>query len=389
MSDLRIEVVRTPERLDQLREPWTALLERAAEDSVFLTYEWNRTWWEAFGRQGDGGLYVLAAWAGDELVGIAPLLRERRRVFGRTRPTIASCSNVYSDRFNLVVDRKHLEVCLAAFVEHLVENRRQWHLVQLGPMVRQSPVTEALLRVLGRAGIPHGVSSSFQSPFLALPRIWEEIVEGRRPKFRNRLRKLSRGKKLDGLSTKQTESPARVSDAMEISRHTWQHANGTGIGSTGPLKTFYTRLAERAAAAGWFRLGLATLDGRPVCFEYNLLYKNVLYNLKIGYLPEQADWSPGLFLKYHVMTQLVEAGVSEYDFLGTDEPFKLDWTSTVRPHCFVWILGRAWDVRLVGFALLQVRPWLRDHAPWLKGLRDAITSWRARSGSGRGAPSSK
>ena len=98
------------------------------------------------------------------------------------------------------------------------DRRREWDLVQLGPMVRESPVTEALLRVLGQARVPHEISSKYQSPYLTLPRTWDEVVESLSPSFRKTLRrKLNKAKKLDGLSVEETESPTRVTDAMEIS----------------------------------------------------------------------------------------------------------------------------------------------------------------------------
>ncbi len=377
MSGLRIEVVRSPEGLDELRDDWSALLDRAAEDSVFLSYEWIRSWWEAFGEGTGASLYLLAVWAGDELVGIVPLLRDRRRVLGRRRVGIFFCANNHSNRINLVIAQDCLAECITAIVEHLLRHQRDWDVVQLEPMIRNSPVTEALLAALHHAGVRYGMSTCYCSPFLTLPSSWGVVVDNLSTSFRKTLRrKINKAKKLRTVGIDETAIPARVDDAMAIDRHTWQYANGTGISSRGPNKTFYTTLAHRMAGAGWLRLVFVTLDAKPVCFEYNLLYKNVLYNLKLGYLPEQGHWSPGLFLKHHVLSQMASAGVSEYDFLGLDEPYKLHWTSTVRPHCFVCLVGSTWDVRLAAFVQFRFRPWLTERLPALKRAKEFVTRGR-------------
>jgi CelD/BcsL family acetyltransferase involved in cellulose biosynthesis len=72
---LRVEVVTDPHEFVALRTRWNALLRESRSDCIFLTWEWLSAWWTHL--SGDRLLHILLAWDGDDLVGIAPLVRSR------------------------------------------------------------------------------------------------------------------------------------------------------------------------------------------------------------------------------------------------------------------------------------------------------------------------
>src|SRR5262249_49375909 len=58
------------------------------------------------------------------------------------------------------------------------------------------------------------------------------------------------------------------------------------------------------------------------------------YSLKIGYDPEFASFSPSNLLKYLMMQEAFDIGLTESHFLGTDDEWKLNWTKhTDRQSC--------------------------------------------------------
>ena len=61
----------TDERgFDDLKADWNTLLARSRSDTLFLTWEWQTTWWRCLG---EGDLWLLAWYDQDQIVGIAPL----------------------------------------------------------------------------------------------------------------------------------------------------------------------------------------------------------------------------------------------------------------------------------------------------------------------------
>ena len=75
---ITVQEVTTRTGFEQLEPEWNALLTRSASNNIVLTFEWMSTWWQVFGDRGRQ-LYILVAREGDNIVGIAPLLRRTIR----------------------------------------------------------------------------------------------------------------------------------------------------------------------------------------------------------------------------------------------------------------------------------------------------------------------
>ena len=71
-EDLSIRIVTAEQEFALLRSSWNALLQRSSENVPFLTHEWMGAWWVAF--SAGRAMYLVTAWIGADLVGIAPLL---------------------------------------------------------------------------------------------------------------------------------------------------------------------------------------------------------------------------------------------------------------------------------------------------------------------------
>ena len=54
---------------DELKGEWNALLSDSNADCVFLTYQWQSSWWEAYH---PGDIWAMAVRDGEALVGLAP-----------------------------------------------------------------------------------------------------------------------------------------------------------------------------------------------------------------------------------------------------------------------------------------------------------------------------
>ena len=64
------------------KEEWQELLENNSSDKLFLSWYWMYYWWEIWGKNSSSNnIYVLAAYDGNILVGIAPLYLSRVRMF--------------------------------------------------------------------------------------------------------------------------------------------------------------------------------------------------------------------------------------------------------------------------------------------------------------------
>lgn len=367
LATMRVQVCTSAEQLAQLRDPWNALLATAAENTPFVTHEWITAWWRAFGS--GSSMYVITAWQDDELVAVAPLAYTKQRMVGATRSVVTFMANEYSNRANFIV-RDAPRAALEAILDHLLTAAPPWDLLQIEPVDEDSPVTQTFLKILADRSQAFGIEDSLRSPYLRLPATWAGLQEGMSPAFRKTLdRKQRKARQLGPSLRVRFHTDPDLREAFDIATQTWQHAAGTSIASTACLRQFY---GELAAARNWLRLAILELDGKPISFEYNLLYEGVLYNLKLGYRPQFAALSPGLILQAAVLQHATEDGVRQYDFMGTDEGYKRHWSRTVRIHRRVVVFNHQLVLRMVHLVRWRVKPFLKAHFPLLVAFKRAL-----------------
>jgi CelD/BcsL family acetyltransferase involved in cellulose biosynthesis len=151
---------------------------------------------------------------------------------------------------------------------------------------------------------------------------------------------------------------------------------GTAITSRPDTKSFYESLAAWAADNGWLRLWLLRLDGRAIAFALDLAAENVYYGLKVGYDPEFARFSPGMILQHETVRYAFDHELERFEFLGADEPYKLNWTKTCRDRLAVRVYPRGLRGTSAWFGRAVARPAVRK-------LRARIAEGRAsRDGAG-------
>ena len=78
---VKLETLAPPEAMAGL-QAWSGLLEQASEPSIFLSPEWIRAWWGAYGGGGHEARLWAARDAKGELWGLAPLYVRRVRLAG-------------------------------------------------------------------------------------------------------------------------------------------------------------------------------------------------------------------------------------------------------------------------------------------------------------------
>ena len=95
-------------------------------------------------------------------------------------------------------------------------------------------------------------------------------------------------------------------------------------------RDFYSDIARWAADRGWLRMIFLRLDGRAIAAELCLEQGGRLFDLKGGYRLEYRKHGPGKIIALETIEWAHAQGLSEFDFVGSDDPYKLQWTDLVR-----------------------------------------------------------
>jgi CelD/BcsL family acetyltransferase involved in cellulose biosynthesis len=126
----------------------------------------------------------------------------------------------------------------------------------------------------------------------------------------------------------------------------WKGRKGTAAAQSQSVRSFYSELARSAAGQDYLSLYFLTLDGKPIASQYGLIRDGVYSLLLTSYDESFKEHSPGHLLMEEVVKACSSAGLREIDFLGCDLDWKLDWSSFVRNHYWLFIfrsnrIGRA------------------------------------------------
>ncbi len=344
-----------------LETEWNEAVDRAGLPHPFLRHEWLRTWWECFGE--GRTLHIQVVRAAGRITAIAPLMREQVQMYGIPIRRIDLMHNDHTPRADFIVAERAAE-SYAAIWHALANTRASWDLLQLSRLVRESPTCEAMRRHSEDDGCATGLWQGDVSPYLALQGTWDEYHASLPAKFRSNLRnRLSRLTRIGEPALEVLEGAEAIErgreDALRLEASGWKQESGTAICSDPAVERFYRLLAERATAGGWLRLMFLTVGGKRIATSYGSCYGGRLFLFKTGYDPEFATCAPFKLLTFLAIQSSYAEGLSEVDFLGDAEPWKLEWTDTSRPHDWLFTFSGSVRARLLRSVKFQMVPELK------------------------------
>jgi CelD/BcsL family acetyltransferase involved in cellulose biosynthesis len=356
-----VEIVTDYTEFLALERVWNDTVSRADVMHPFLRHEWVRTWWDAFGagRQ----LQVLIVRVDDEIAAIAPLMRESVVMYGVPVRCIRLIQNDHTPRTDFIV-ASHPEESYRAVWNSLRDSRNAWDVVQLNQLENGSAISAAFVQHAAADGCSTGVWKSSDSPYLTLTGTWDDYLNGLSAKFRSNLRnRLSRATKAGEVTlevlVERDVIRAASSDAWRLEASGWKQTAGTAITCEPAVHDFYSNLIDRGTEAGWLQLLFLRVGGQRVAVSYGACFQRRLFLFKTGYDPEYATCAPFKLLTYFAIRDAYERGLTEVDFLGDAEPWKLEWTSTVRGHEWLFVFGKSARARLLHSVKFQLGPGLK------------------------------
>jgi CelD/BcsL family acetyltransferase involved in cellulose biosynthesis len=311
-----------------LEREWDELADRVAAPP-FLRPGWIGAWWSAYGI---GRPTIFNARREDgRLSGVLPLYRSRGR--------FCSASNAHTPEFGVLAEDA---TTAGALCHALMEHRgRRISLSGLDPA--SAGVVISAAKAAGRATL---VAIQQRSPYIRFeadrggsPRRLRQKASADLRRRRRRLEETGR------LTIEIEDGTARLDELLEegfrIEGSGWKDARGTAIRSHENTRRHYTEVARWAARRGWLRLTFLRLDGEAVAFQFALDDGRSYYFLKGGFAREHARSAPGRLLVQFMLDYASSKGLETFEFLGAAEPWKLEWTATVRERVLVEAFTRS------------------------------------------------
>ncbi|HYV86241.1 MAG TPA: GNAT family N-acetyltransferase [Patescibacteria group bacterium] len=352
-----------------MEKDWNALVETTS-DEPFYRHEYIRSWTDSFAP--DAKLKILTGRdRTGRLVAALPLVSERGFLYGLPVRRLVSPTNVHSYRFDLIAEDR--QSAARTFFRTLAADDT-WDVIKITDVPEGGNAWD-LYNAATAAGFPSGAWESQRSPFVPLPPSYDDLEARLSSKFKANLRRRRRRLEERGTITVERvtgglELEERLEDCFSLERSGWKGRQGTAAGQSKRTRGFYTGLARHAAREDYLSLFFLKLDGKPIASQYGLTRRGVYSLVMTCYDEAFSEYSPGHLLLESVMKRCVDGGLCEFDFLGCDLGWKLDWSSTVRSHHWFFIFR---DNRLG--RVLQ-----RAKFGWIPGVKESLKRWRRENG---------
>lgn len=344
---------------DELAREWEGLADRV-HASPFLRPGWVTAWCDAFA---PGTLHVISLRANGRLRAVVPLIREG--------PVLSAPANAHTPEFSFLSENESDALELSEALFRLAPTRVD--LSYVNAMERTDAAFSAGARQAGYRLIRKSLE---RSPYVPIEGDWEtyerQLGARRRSDLRRRRRRLEEQAPVSVDVMDAAPNLDRVlEEGFRVEAAGWKGTRQTAIASSAHTRRFYTDVARWAADRGWLRLAFLRCGENALAFDYCLELDGVHYLVKTGYDPAYREFAPGMILRYEMLRRAFLIGLAHYEFLGDDEPWKLEWATDCRERLRV----QAFAPSVPGLARWM---WLAHGRPVAARARRLLRAMRSR-----------
>jgi CelD/BcsL family acetyltransferase involved in cellulose biosynthesis len=321
---LNLETYCTESDFDALRDVWNSLVSQNAVNEVFLTWEWQVTWWAVYC---PGELRLLVGRTDDgQVVGIAPWFIEA----GTRTLRAVGCVDV-TDYLDVIALPAHRDAFYQALSGYLADHRAEFEQLSLCNVRASSPTLAALPPYLTAAGFAVTVEQQETCPHINLPHDFEAYLESLDKKQRHELRrKMRRAENAEEASGEKVawyivgpehDLGAEIERFIGLMRAS--HPDKAGFMDDAKNDGFFRAVVPKMAACGWLQMAFLTVNGEAAAAYINFDYDNRIGVYNSGLLPQSyAHLSCGIVLLCYLIRHNIEQERAVFDFLRGNEDYK-------------------------------------------------------------------
>jgi len=295
------------------------------------------TWVDALVNAHDieqGNLRVLFGEEMGRITWLLPCIYEKSAQFGFARNRLRSTGTIFGLHFE-VLSRLDPKETAAQVLQSLHQLEPKWTDIQFDKLVLGSALVTGLSESASAYDYYVDATDGETPPYLEISECWDDYLLTKTSNFRYNLkRKAKKLKQAGNIEIAYFEEgsgwPDVFDDIENIERKSWKHDAGTSLRHF--EQAFYPDLVSRCTEDIKPFVSILKLDNVPIAYDLSIIAKNKGYCLKTSFRGDHSRLSPGNYLRSELLRQLFQKGLSEYDFLGDNESYKLQWATDTRRH---------------------------------------------------------
>lgn len=319
MTALRCEVIEDYAGLAALRDHWRALCDACPNATPFQRPEWLLAWIRQFGPTEP---WILAAWAKDRLVGLAPLF-----IYSRgSQRVLALLGAGVSDFLDVCVAPGLEREVIAALLDLLTARHDRWDVCELDQI---RPTISPLTRVQLPTGWSTRELARCPCPSLSLPASVDALDRHVPIRHLRRFRQYQR--RAEQLGELRLE-PATVATcaplldaAIRLHQARWHERGEQGAFADPRTRALHHEAAAAFAARDGLALYALHLDDRIIACIYGFEDEQSIYYYLGGFDLDLASLSPGVLVVGMVIEAAIRRGRRRFEFLRGGEAYKYWW----------------------------------------------------------------
>ena len=334
---ITFEIVKENHKLGGYEKYWNDLINSGKYD-ISASFEWTQALLKTHLLKDDDFLLIVLKDT-DRIVGIIPIVIRKIRNYGISVVHAFPIAELYYTHSDLLIDVSNDEVeeLFKAFISALLNIGYKWDVFRLKSFVETNPVLEGIERYLKNSPFYYDIRREEPSFFISLGNSYDDYLKQRSASFRKEIKKhAKRIHSLGDVVYSKIQDPQNIAEAYKnilyIEEKSWKHEHGTSIADKKNQIEFYRHLCEDTSKKGWLRLGFLMLNNEPVAYKMGLVKDKKYYGLKCSFHEKFRRESPLTVLIARFIEDLIDDGITEYDFAGEPYEWESRWTDKLRWH---------------------------------------------------------
>jgi len=322
VHEVEVTLYRSPAFFGELEGEWNALLKDSSADCIFLSHQWQSSWWDAYH---PGEIWALAVREGTELVGLAPWF-VRAEGDGRRVVRAIGCVDV-TDYLEVIARHGKERAVFEALARDIAARGEDYDDIRLCNVPEASLTVQMMPDVFREHGFVVEVTFQEVCPVIKLPDSFEAFLASLDKKNRHELRRKLRRAASDEVDWYiVTEGCDLNAELEQFLRLMAASSDEKALFLREPENAaFFRGVVPRIAEAGWLQLAFLTIGGEAAAAYLNFDYGNRIMVYNSGHdHTMHAHYSPGIILMARLIEHAIAQGREELDFLRGDEPYKYD-----------------------------------------------------------------
>jgi CelD/BcsL family acetyltransferase involved in cellulose biosynthesis len=271
-----------------------------------------------------------------EMTLVWPMRFTTHRRMGMTWRKVGALTNIFCLHGGMLTSLDPLEA-VRLTLQGLRDTQGAWSWLDVDLLEVGSPLHSAWLRAAQTADCRVERITKGRSPYIVSPGTLDEFLSTKSRNFRSNMRARRRDLATSPdvevrYFSQPHEMDAYFALALGVERKSWKRRTGTSLASREWETRLYEELLGRYAEIGQVLAAVLFIDGVPTAHCMDVLQGERVYGLKTSFDPDFTVRRPGVMLLVARLERYFAQGVREFDFIGLDEDYKLQWSRLCRSH---------------------------------------------------------